>query len=232
VRYICLEKKNMKAKATSFGPYFKKLRRSAGLSLDKLSEVSKIPKYHLERLEREEFEKLPPTVYVRGFIVKCCGVFNAGDSVSELQRLYDQQNAPYMKDTDHKEIGHKVAMPFSITPQHIRWLGIFLFLFFVGLYLFIRFIPYFFAPGIILEKPVTENVVVNFSEIEVRGSAINTSLLTLNGEEMYIEENGEFTSKVDLEEGINRLVFEAHSRFGRKAEIVRRVVYIKNSQDE
>ena len=103
-----------------------------------------------------------------------------------------------------------------------------MFLFAVAGYLFIRFIPFLFTPEIILEKPGTENIVVNFSQIEVAGYANHASSLTLNSEELYIEKNGKFSKTVELTEGINRLVLEAESIFGRKAEVVRKVIYIKN----
>ena len=115
-----------------------------------------------------------------------------------------------------------------ITPSRLRIAAVSLFLFAIAIYLFIKFIPFLFSPAITLEKPGTENVVVNFSQIEVAGYANHASSLTLNGEELYIGKNGKFNKIVELTEGINRLVFDAESLFGRKAEVVRKVVYIKN----
>jgi len=213
-----------KQSLNSFGPLFKELREKSGLSLDKLSELSKISKNHLTHLEQEEFEKLPPAVYARGFIAKCCKIFEC--DTDSLLRLYGRQsNLPLL----NKERGRgEVVSRLYITPKHLRFAGVSLFLLAIAIYLFIKFIPFLFSPEIHLEKPATESIVVNFSQIEVAGYASNTSSLTLNSEELYIEKNGKFNKTFDLAEGINRLVFTAHSIFGRKSEVVRKVVYIKN----
>lgn len=221
----------MKAKATSFGSLFKQYREEAGLSLDKLSELSKISKGHLMHLEREEFEKLPPPVYARGIITKCSQILNC--DANNLLRLYGRQASPPLLDKEKVRPAYRsgrgeVVSRLYITPQRLRFVGVSLFLFAIGIYLFIKFIPFLFSPEILLEKPATENIVVNFPQIEVAGFVSNSSSLTLNNEELYIEKNGKFNKTVDLTEGINRLVFEAESLFGRKAEVVRKVVYIKN----
>ena len=219
----------MKANSTSsFGSLFKQYREEQGFSLDKLSELSRISKGHLTHLEQEEFEKLPPAVYARGFITKCAQIFER--DADALLRLYGRQAILPLLD---KERGRgEVFSRLYITPKHLRLAAVFLFLFAIAIYLFIRFIPFLFSPEILLEKPATESIVVNFSQIEVAGYASNTSLLTLNSEELYIEKNGKFNKTVDLNEGINRLVFEASSVFGRKSEVVRKVVYIKGSAQE
>jgi len=116
---------------------------------------------------------------------------------------------------------------FYITPRYLRVLGISLFLLLTASYLLVRFIPFFFEPELNLTKPAQETIIVNSSQITIEGKVNLTSSLTLNGERLYIKENGEFIKSVELNEGINRLALVAGNMFGRKIEVVRRVIYIK-----
>jgi cytoskeletal protein RodZ len=54
--------------STEFGPHLRQLRDRAGLSLQELSRLTRIPQATLEALESDQLEKLPPETYVRGFI--------------------------------------------------------------------------------------------------------------------------------------------------------------------
>lgn len=218
------------SKQDSFSSLFKKLRKDSGLSLEKLSERTKIQKRYLECLEKGEFERLPPDVYVRGFIIKCCTFFDSS-GLSALLRFYIQQTPqPYGQASLAR--GTLTASPSaignSITPRHLAIAATALFLFLVGGYFLVRFIPFFFTPEISLIYPSKETLVVNFLNITVQGRTKYTSSLTFNGKELYIGKKGLFEGELELEEGVNILTLEAESRFGRKAEVVRRVVYIRN----
>lgn len=68
---------------SSFGEFFTELRENAGISLEELSQISKIQIRHLRNLEEEHFEELPPYAYVRGFITKCSAVFTRKSSLSK-----------------------------------------------------------------------------------------------------------------------------------------------------
>ncbi len=52
------------------GTFLKKIREYKGITLDELSEFTKIKKTYISCIEAEEFESLPAPVYLRGFIVQ------------------------------------------------------------------------------------------------------------------------------------------------------------------
>ena len=134
---------------------------------------------------------------------------------------------------------NSATTPVYITPHRLALLGTFLFLSLTFSYLLIRFIPFFFRPEIFLSSPTAlassgspanpraENLIVYAQILSLEGRVVFTSSLTLNGLAVYIEDNGVFREASTLQQGVNTLVLEAKSRFGRKSEIVRRVVYIK-----
>lgn len=278
---------------SSFGECFKELRTDANMSLEELSEISKIQIIHLQNLEQENFDSLPPYVYVRGFIQRLSAIlsekiaFENSNNASiksaqsssggkgkkdaskrypdklisaedyswqecsdTLLRLYINKQGIY--NISHQRVGEpyrreSMAEPGRrrsngynyekkdffwpkalLTPRAIVYFGTILFLGVVSTYLAGRFVPFFFAPEIELGSPASENTVVNFQELNVKGKIEWVSALTLQDKEVYIDENGEFQEKIKLSEGINMLVLEGKNIFGRKVEIVRRVVYIKN----
>lgn len=114
---------------------------------------------------------------------------------------------------------------FAITPERIAILATSLFLVITIFYLLVRVIPFFFTPEIFLES---SPAVSRNESVVMKGRVTSISRLTLNGEVVYIGENGFFMKEVLLREGVNQIVLEAKNRFGRSVEDVRRVVYIKS----
>lgn len=214
-------------KADTFSSLFRTLRKKSGLSLEGLSERTKIQKKYIQYLESGNFHALPPDVYVRGFILKCSTFFGSQTNTDLIELYAIESAAPYdvvQLDPSAKFDGRA----FSLTPRHLTIFMSVTFLFSLLVYFLVIFVPFLFKPQILLVHPKGENLVVNFASISIEGMAKYTKSLTFNGEELYIEEDGTFRGDVDLREGVNILKFEAESRFGRSTEVVRKVVYIKN----
>ena len=77
------------------GAALKKARHLAGCSLDELSEQTKIRKTYLENIEEENYESLPASVYVKGFVIILANTFGlpsnrvAQDYMSRFQQARD-----------------------------------------------------------------------------------------------------------------------------------------------
>ena len=72
----------------SFGDVLRHSRRETGRSLEELSRSVRVPLRHLEDLENEEFDSLPPEPYVRGYLDACaCELHLDG---KELFTLYER----------------------------------------------------------------------------------------------------------------------------------------------
>jgi len=61
------------------GCYLKKLREKAGLSIRDVADRTKIGRFQLENIEDERFDKLPATVYLRGFVLEFARMVGAPD---------------------------------------------------------------------------------------------------------------------------------------------------------
>ena len=51
-----------------FGEYLKREREARSISLEEISEFTRIRKVFLEAIERSDLDKLPPNVIVKGFL--------------------------------------------------------------------------------------------------------------------------------------------------------------------
>ncbi len=52
----------------TLGPHLERKRKESGLSLEELSEKTRIRKHYLQKIETGEFHKLPCLPYNRGFV--------------------------------------------------------------------------------------------------------------------------------------------------------------------
>lgn len=87
----------------SFGEYLKSLRQEKGISLDEISDRTKIALTNLELLERDRFDLLPPLVFVKGFIrsyVQELGL-NAEESVKRFDEFTKEGEVPDYEEEEH-----------------------------------------------------------------------------------------------------------------------------------
>ncbi len=74
------------------GSYLREQRLRRGMTLEELSEITKIPRASLEALEEERYEGLPGPVFVKGFL-RCCARALEVDGDTVIDLLYEQERA-------------------------------------------------------------------------------------------------------------------------------------------
>ncbi len=67
----------------SFGPSLREMRESRGISLNEVAEKTKIRKDYLDALEEEDFKRLPPAVFVCGYVRKICELYKIPREVND-----------------------------------------------------------------------------------------------------------------------------------------------------
>ena len=80
------------------------------------------------------------------------------------------------------------------------------------------------VPQLRLSEPL-EDQIINQDEIYFRGQTEKDVELKINGEIVYLDSRGNFEAEVNLQEGLNVIILEAENHFGKKAKVVRRVIY-------
>ena len=69
--------------------FLKEKRQDKNLSLEKLSDLTKIQVYHLEALEAGRFEKLPPSIYRTGIFNRLAKFLDVDKN--EIIQMYKQE---------------------------------------------------------------------------------------------------------------------------------------------
>lgn len=79
------------------------------------------------------------------------------------------------------------------------------------------------APGLEVSSP-PRDIAIAEDAFDVRGYSDRDADLTVNGRPLYSGETGEFTERIYLVPGVNRLEFEAKNRYGKTTVITRYIV--------
>lgn len=90
----------------------------------------------------------------------------------------------------------------------------------IALFLFIAIFGYskinFLIKGVEIEAVVVRDE--HSSLVKVEGNAKNSVLLSLNGREIFIDENGNFSESIGLLPGFSVISIEAKDKFGKNKE--------------
>lgn len=205
----------------SLGERLKKSRENAGWTVKKFADATKIPQKYIERLEGGRYEKLPPFVYVSGFLKKYSEIL--GLPVDELLSEYQKEAKISEQISPLQKLPLLGSPRFVVTPKRITLAVIILIILFVAGYLFYQ-INLLIAPPKLAIKYPTEDILINRSTIEISGATDYTAKLTINGQQVLVERDGSFHQEINLSPGVNTLKIVAENRFGKKNEIIRQIV--------
>ncbi|MEK7134983.1 MAG: helix-turn-helix domain-containing protein [Patescibacteria group bacterium] len=205
---------------TNLAEFLKEKRQGKNLSLDELSDLTKIQVYHLEALEAGQFGKLPPLVYRVGIFKRLAKFLDVDKS--EIIRMYKQEvQAVETSSYDGNIIKSKQNSYFVLTQKKLAiFLGV-LFLILLSAYLSYQF-KFLVGPPNLAVDP-KEDMVIQQGSLTVRGQTDSGVYLTINGENVYVASDGTFSKEVQLTSGINVIEVKAVNNFGKSTKIVRQI---------
>lgn len=186
-------------------------RRKRKLSLQVVSEATRLPVSQIESLESGDFSVFAAEVYGRGAYLAYARYLGISQRLAE--RAVDQALS-----AARQRVPLKVFTPFSwmqrfLTPLTLLWLiGAVVGLTAAG-YLVWQLQSFLQLPELALIEPA--GVVVGTPELFVHGVAEANSRVTVNGEVVLLGENGEFSTRLWLHPGVNILRVEAENAAGR-----------------
>lgn len=111
-----------------------------------------------------------------------------------------------------------------ITPKRIILVIFILFLIAVGWYFWKELCFLIKPPELEVSQPPTD-ITVNQENFEIIGRTNSVAYLTVNGEEVYIDKEGNFKKEISLVSGLNIIKIEAKNRFGKTNTIIRRIIF-------
>lgn len=201
-----------------FPSFFAGRLKERGFSLKRLSEMSGISLKHLEGLASGRFDDLPPPPYLHGYLLKL-GQMLDFDGDSWWKSIKDIQSAKDFKLADQLPKNRFARAP--VAKQLIFGGVVLLFL----LYGVFRFSSIFGQPVVTLLYPETNVSVATADSVAIAGRATNASELSVNGESVPVQANGEWQKTVSLKPGMNAIEIKAKKFLGRETTITRQIIY-------
>lgn len=202
----------------TLGERMKKARDEKRLTLGEISRNTNVQVKYLEFLEEGNYSKLPADVYVKGFLRNYASFMNI--SSEALLKSYERERQiekNIRKDNvESKDIEPIKFSSFIITPKIIV---IFLSAIFVlsgFVYLYKQVDNFVSVPRLVIVKPLDgENV--EGRVVRVNGIAEKDAKVTVNGQSIIVNENGEFSEEIGLGEGLNTITVVAKNKFEKEA---------------
>lgn len=191
------------------------------LTLEQISQATKIRPRFLAAIERGEYDKLPSSAYARGFVTNYASYL--GLSQKEILALFrrefdEKRNIKVLPDSLTKTNG------FAIRRIHIQkslFVLILIVLTLVG-YLGYQYRAIFIAPPLSINSPVQYK-----DTITVSGKTDPNVNLFINNETVLINSNGEFTKSLSLFPGKTSITIKAKNRFGKET-VLQKTINVKS----
>lgn len=205
---------------TTVGSLLREARERAGLSLTEVSEQLKIPVKHLRGLEEGDLSEFTAEVYARG-------AFNHYADFLGVRADTTQRAFLRVLSGAREYVPLKVHTPRSwlasvLTPRWILAVAITAVAILVGAYIFSQVQSFLRLPTVKITEPATN--VVQGSSITVKGQTEPDIRLRVNGSEVLLDKNAQFSVPMIVHPGINVLQIEAENAAGRKRVITRDIL--------
>ena len=212
-----------KVESSTFGEKLKKAREEAGLTKQKVAQLLSIQSRYIDRLEGEEFEKLPSAVYTKGFLRKYAKYLSL--EPENLIREYEKE-MKIIQPALEKPLRLLPELRFrrlTITPKTLTFIAGLLIVILVAGYLAYQLDILISPPKLLVSEP-SDNITTDKFIITLKGQVTPGVKLTINGQETSIDRSGNFEQEVNLNQGLNVIHVEAVNRFEKKTSVTREIL--------
>jgi len=190
-----------------------------GLNLERLAEMTGVPKDYLAAFISGDFKKLPSLPYVRGYLMKTSEIL--GINGDYLWSVYKEEVAD-IKRSDQLPINR-----FAPKRKSKKGILIAIILFFAIIYLAFEIDDLLGIPKIEINRPADNNEITNEQSIKLNGRISDFfDKLTINGKEIPVEKNGEFEKEYQLQPGANKIEFKVKRFLGKEIKVEREIIYM------
>lgn len=206
-------------KGESFGEMLQNRRQRMGYTLMQVARALQINKTYLEFLEREEFDSLPPPVYVFGFLKRYARFLKLDQNVV-LRRFKTEASIagnlhPQDKEKQYitKSILRRIS-PLAVNPRALKIAVIVLAVIGFFIYLGWEFFGFSAPPDLKVVAP-QNNERINTDSVFVVGQVDIGSEIFINGQPIFIDPQGAFREEIILSEGLNIIEVVARNKLGK-----------------
>ncbi len=204
---------------TGLGEELRRARQSKNVDIDFVANKLKIRRSYLISLEAENIDALPSGLYGKNYLKKYADYLDI-DPVLVANFLSAWRDNGYHNPFSQKVLAKK---KFLVFPKIFRNL-LLIILILAGLsYLLYYFNRITSSPNLIISEP-DKNMVVQNSEITVKGWSDREAEIKINGELVLSNKEGNFSKIISLKTGINTLEISAKRKYSRENTIIRQIL--------
>ena len=193
--------------------------RIKGITVEKLAQLSGVSERYIASLVEEKYSELPAAPYVRGYLLKIAALLNLDGENIWQEYLKNHDALRRAGERDHLPPNRFTTKNLGKKPILVGFIAIFLVGFFVS-----RIAAFYSGPSLTLAN-LKENIVVESPQFVIEGKIKLSDQLTLNGEEIYPDEKGNFEKTVELGPGFNTLIFKVKKLLGKEHTIIKQIFY-------
>lgn len=208
----------------TIGDLLKKRREQLNISLEDAEKELRIRKKYLRFLEENNFNQLPSTSYIKGFIRNYSRFLGLDEEkvLAFFRRQFEEDKKPEIIPKGLTAFLNEPVI--KITPQRSLIIGVSIIVIIFFAYLLVQLRVLISPPPIELFAP-SEDKVVNSSTLIVKGKTLPDAKILVNGREINLDKNGNFHYNLELQEGVNSLTIEAIGSNNKKTTLTRNIRY-------
>jgi cytoskeletal protein RodZ len=193
--------------------------QAKNMSVEKLATLSNVSERFLEPLLTDRYTKLPASPYLRGYIFKIASILNLdGEKIWET----------YFRESDLvRRSGGGDSLPknrFEKIRIDRKYIVGALLALLALIYVVWRIQAYFSPPPLSLPE-LSDNMIVAESSFTIKGNIDPKHQLSLNGEQIYPDESGNFEKTIELQPGFNALSFKIKKFLGNEYTIEKQIFW-------
>src|SRR3989344_2454827 len=194
--------------AKTVGEILTEARISRQIHLDEAANDLGVPFRYLEALEHDNLKDLPAWSYINNLLKKYCHYLKI-DFANCWNQLKNNPDFRGRKKNKEVEKKHLRSWP-KLTRKITIWLLIIVILIFWALK-----VAKIFSPPVLEISYPLDGSLVSEKQITLRGHSAKEVELIVNNKEIFVDDNGNFETIVDLQKGLNLIKITAKKRYSR-----------------
>lgn len=224
-----------KIQIDTLGEYLAEIRQSLNLDLKKVSSKTGISERFIESLEAGDFCKLPADVYVLGFLKQLS--LEYGIDQKQLIDQYKKEKSIFghlqkKENLPPKSIKGRIFDRIVVTPKILSLVTGLLFIGATIFYIVWQVASLNKAPFLEIFDP-TEGQVLSASFASIKGKTDVGSMVSVNDQPVFVDENGLFQTQIGVNNGPKDIVIISKNKFDKSTKKTISInVEIKNGRIE
>lgn len=207
--------------AVRLGDQLKSKRENLKISLEEVSEKTRIPSKYIEALENSDFTKLPKTTAHRlAYVKEYANFLGLSPKLAVCQFTCEDG----LEDSNYIPPRQEVRFSrFASISIFVRNTVLISAVVFFAAYLVWQVKGVLEPPRLMVYSP-EEGFVIKDTKTTIVGETDKETHLSINGQAVMVSEAGKFETSIDLSAGLNTITIEATKKHGKTTTIVRHVV--------